>query len=336
MGFLSRRSFLKKAATAAGGAMASLSLGRWVEQAFAATKVSLALDFVILGRHAPFYVALEKGFWAKRGLDVSIARGFGNLDTAKRVGQRQVDFGFTDLPAVALLRAQGVPLTQVAMIYHNWPHVIFAKPEIRSPKDLEGRVFGTPPGSTGTQIMHAFAEVAGLDWSKVKVVNLDIATQNAALISGKVDALSTFRFFLPFFRSMMPNVSAISWTDYGWKMYSNGIAVHEDMLNQKPEIVRNFLEGALLGYKYAIENPNEAVEALVKNRPEIARDAAAAEQPIIKELVTAPEAVEHGLGYMDSGKVQFSFDILYRYGDLPKTVTPKQVYSNRFLPVIKP
>jgi NitT/TauT family transport system substrate-binding protein len=221
-------------------------------------------------------------------------------------------------------------------MYHNWPHTIFGKPEIKNIKDLEGRVFGTPPGTTGMQLLSAFAEIAGINWSKVKVVNLDIATQNAALISGKVDAISTFRFFIPFFRSKISNVSMFPWGDYGWKMYSNGIVVHEDTLTQKSDVVRSFIEGALLGYKHALERPDEAVEALVKHHPEIARDGAKAEQPFLKELVLAPEVFERGLGAFDEAKVRFSFDILYRYLDLPKTITPKEVYSDRWLSPIKP
>lgn len=302
----------------------------------AATNVSLALDFVVLGRHAPFFVALEKGFWAERGLEVSINRGFGGFDTARRVGQKQTDFGFTDIAAAALLRGQGMRVVQVAVMYHHWPHTIFAKPEIKNIKDLEGRVFGTPPGTTGMQLLSAFAEVAGINWSKVKVVNLDIATQNAALISGKVDAISTFRFFVPFFRSKFPNVSMFPWGDFGWKMHSNGIVVHEDILTQKSDVVRSFIEGALLGYKHALERPDEAVDALVKHHPEIARDGAKAEQPFLKELVIAPEVFERGLGAFDDAKVRFSFDILYRYLDLPKTITPKEVYSDRWLSPIKP
>jgi NitT/TauT family transport system substrate-binding protein len=316
-------------------AMAGLGLVR-ANPGLAATNVSLALDFVVLGRHAPFFVALEKGFWAERGLDVSINRGFGGFDTARRVGQKQTDFGFTDIAAAALLRGQGMRVVQVAVMYHNWPHTIFGKPEIKNIKDLEGRVFGTPPGTTGMQLLSAFAEIAGINWSKVKVVNLDIATQNAALISGKVDAISTFRFFIPFFRSKISNVSMFPWGDYGWKMYSNGIVVHEDTLTQKSDVVRSFIEGALLGYKHALERPDEAVEALVKHHPEIARDGAKAEQPFLKELVLAPEVFERGLGAFDEAKVRFSFDILYRYLDLPKTITPKEVYSDRWLSPIKP
>jgi NitT/TauT family transport system substrate-binding protein len=315
--------------------MAALGLFR-ATHGLAATNVSLALDFVILGRHAPFFVALEKGFWAERRLDVTINRGFGGFDTARRVGQKQTDFGFTDIAATALLRGQGMRAVQVAVMYQQWPHTIFAKPEIKNIKELEGRVFGTPPGTTGMQLLSAFAEVAGINWSKVKVVNLDIATQNAALISGKVDAISTFRFFIPFFRSKIPNVSMFSWSDFGWKMLSNGIVVHEDTLTQKSEVVRSFIEGALLGYKHAIEHPDEAVDALVKHHPEIARDGAKAEQPFLKELVIAPEVFERGLGTFDPDKVRFSFDILYRYLDLPKTITPKEVYSDRWLSPIKP
>ncbi|MDP2604656.1 MAG: ABC transporter substrate-binding protein [Deltaproteobacteria bacterium] len=335
MNHMSRRNFLKKAASATCLGAASYAVPGFLRHASAATQVTLALDFVILGRHAPFYLALKKGFWADRGLDVSIARGFGNVDTARRVDNKQADFGFTDLPGVALTRAQGAKLRMIAMIYQNWPHTIFAKPGIRTPKDLEGHVFGTPPGSTGTQLMPAFAEVAGVNWSKVKVVNLDIATQNAALIAGKVDAISTFRFFIPFFRSKMSDVSVLSWVDYGWKMYSNGIVAHEQTLAQKPEVVRSFVEGALLGYKHAMANPDEAVEALVSNRPEIARDAAEAEQPIIKDLVVSPEVNEHGVGYFSPAKIQFTFDMLYRYADLPKKISPKETFTEKYLSPVK-
>ena len=332
----SRQNFLNRSQTLTGATLIALSLLGVISPGMAATKVSIAMDFVILGRHSPFFVALEKGFWAQRGLEVTISRGFGGVDTARRVAQKQVDFGFTDIAATALLRSQGMKLTQVAMIYQNWPHIVFAKPEVKKLKDLEGRFFGALPGSTGSQLMPAFAEVAGIDWSKVKVVNLDTAMQNAALISGKVDAVSGFRFFIPFFRSKMPNASRFPWSDYGWKMYSTGIVVHDETLAQKSEIVRNFVEVALLGYKYAMEHPDEAVAALVKHQPEIARESANPEQPIIKELVMTPEAVEHGLGYFDPAKVRFSFDILYRYMDLPKTISPKDVYTDRVLPVIKP
>ena len=97
------QNFLKRLQTLTGATVIALSLLGVTSPGVAATKVSIAMDFVILGRHAPFFVALEKGFWARRGLEVTISRGFGGLDTARRVAQKQVDFGFTDIAATALL-----------------------------------------------------------------------------------------------------------------------------------------------------------------------------------------------------------------------------------------
>ena len=36
------------------------------------TKVVFSLDFIPLGRHAPWYAALAEGYFAEEGLDVSI------------------------------------------------------------------------------------------------------------------------------------------------------------------------------------------------------------------------------------------------------------------------
>ena len=51
----------------------------------AADQVNLALDWVVDGVHANYFVALDKGFYKDAGLDVTVSRGFGSGDTVKRV-----------------------------------------------------------------------------------------------------------------------------------------------------------------------------------------------------------------------------------------------------------
>jgi ABC-type nitrate/sulfonate/bicarbonate transport system substrate-binding protein len=41
------------------------------------TPVTIRLDFIVGGNHAPWFVAWEKGFYAKRGLNVTIQPGTG-------------------------------------------------------------------------------------------------------------------------------------------------------------------------------------------------------------------------------------------------------------------
>src|SRR5262245_65586241 len=47
------------------------------------TPITIRLDFIVGGNHAPWFVASEKGFYAKRGLNVTIQPGTGSADTIR-------------------------------------------------------------------------------------------------------------------------------------------------------------------------------------------------------------------------------------------------------------
>ena len=73
---MSRRGLLARGA----GLGAVLVAGSRTRPAIAAAeKINFQLDWIAYGRHAPYYTALDKGFYSKRGLDVSIAQGRGTL-----------------------------------------------------------------------------------------------------------------------------------------------------------------------------------------------------------------------------------------------------------------
>ena len=109
---------------------------------FAQEKVSLAVDWILNGTHAGYFIAQEKGFYKEKGLDVSISRGFGSGDTIKRVATGSVDFGIADTGAVIAARSNDdIPVRIVAMVYDKATlGLIYLKQSgITKPKDLEGR-----------------------------------------------------------------------------------------------------------------------------------------------------------------------------------------------------
>ena len=58
------------------------------------TPVTIRLDFIVGGNHAPWFVAWEKGFYAKRGLNVTIQPGTGSADTIRTIAAGGADVGF--------------------------------------------------------------------------------------------------------------------------------------------------------------------------------------------------------------------------------------------------
>src|SRR5207245_1496510 len=80
-------------------------------------------DFGFNGRHAYYYVALEKGYYKAEGLNVNILRGQGSIDAVKKVASGAADIGFADAGALVLARGNAaIPAKLLAIIYASPPH----------------------------------------------------------------------------------------------------------------------------------------------------------------------------------------------------------------------
>src|SRR5262245_42937781 len=98
---------------AAGHLLAAVVMGIFVGAASAQTprpleKITFLLDFTPYGKHAPFYAALEKGFWKDAGFDVTIVKGEGSATTVSSYAAGTVDFAVADTPTLILARSKGV------------------------------------------------------------------------------------------------------------------------------------------------------------------------------------------------------------------------------------
>ena len=65
----------------------------------AATPIKLTLPWLPLGTYSFTFVAKKLGYWEKRGLDVTIDRGFGSTKVCVPVDQGQYDFGLVEWPS---------------------------------------------------------------------------------------------------------------------------------------------------------------------------------------------------------------------------------------------
>src|SRR5436305_5012430 len=89
-------------------------------------KVILSLDFIPLGRHAPWYAALAEGYFKDEGLDVSIIPSQGTAQTIQAVESGTANIAFVDVPSVVLARANGSKLKIIAVNYQKAPYAIFS------------------------------------------------------------------------------------------------------------------------------------------------------------------------------------------------------------------
>ena len=117
--------------------------------ALAATKVQFALDWKFEGPSAPYFLAIDKGHFAKAGLEVEISPGKGSLDAIPKVATGAFPLGFADINSLIKFLDQnpGAPVTAIMMVYDKPPFAVVGRKSlgISEPKDLEGVYLGRTP-----------------------------------------------------------------------------------------------------------------------------------------------------------------------------------------------
>ena len=87
--------------------------------------VKFVLDFISLGRHAPWYVALGKGYFKDEGLNVTIMPSKGTADAIRTVATGGAELGFIDIPSLVASGSAGSAVKIVAANYQKPPYCIF-------------------------------------------------------------------------------------------------------------------------------------------------------------------------------------------------------------------
>ena len=128
-----RQTFIAAALVAAGGASAQ-------------TEMPFALDWKFEGPAAPYFHAIDAGYFEEAGVSVAISAGQGSLDAIPKVATGAFPVGFADINSLIKFLDQNpdAPVTAVMMVYDKPPFAVVGRKSqgIEAPKDLEGKRAG--------------------------------------------------------------------------------------------------------------------------------------------------------------------------------------------------
>lgn len=306
----------------------------WSQSAVAADNVTFVTDFGFNGRHAYYYVALDKGYYKSAGLDVKIVRGQGSTDAVKQVASGTAQFGFADTSAVIFAKANdGIPVKLVSVIYAKPPHAIYVLKEsgITKPKDLEGRKLADTAFSAMPKMFGAYAKAAGIDASKVTWVVAGSDALPGMLSLGRVDGIGQYTVGEPLLKKAAApkDIVQLAYSDVGLDYYGSGIVTMESTLQSDPDMVKRFVAATLHGLKDAMANPKEAGEIMHKYHREVDEGVARDETVKVGQLATVSGAP---LGSIDSSRLQRTIDVVAGAYSLKNAVEPGDIYAAGFVP----
>lgn len=307
----------------------------------AQTAMPFALDWKFEGPAAPYFVAVDKGFFEAEGLSVEVSEGAGSLDAIPKVATGAFPVGFADINSLMKFLDQnpGAPVIAAMMVYDKPPFAVVGRKSqgIETPADLAGSILGAPPPDGAWAQFPIFAAENDLDMADITVEPVGFPVREPMLAEGKVDSVTGFSFSasLNLIRLGVPedDLTILLMADHGVALYGNAVIVNTDFAEANPEAVTGFLRAIAMGWKDAIAAPDAAIESLIKRNP--AADAALEKRRFemaVEANVLTDWVKENGMGNIDSDRMALAIEQTKSVYDFQNAPDAALYFTDAYLP----
>ncbi len=302
-------------------------------------KVTVQLDWVLRGEHSIFFIGVDQGYFADQGIDViAIRPGTGSSNTMRIVGANGAEFGFGDLPTLAVAQSKDVPVVALAAVGQRSPIgmiTIGSKHSLRAPKDLQGLTIGISPAGSTYIFYQALTAANNVD--RKTITEKTVAPPfEQYLLQGKVDSIPGYInaevIELEAQAGGPGSLHILLGADYGYTAFGSGLLTSQSLISKNPDLVRRFTAAYMKAFQFMLKSPEQSADILVKTNAELAgkRDVLIKQIQAGIPLATNAATKANGLGYMDKSQWEKTLGILVEQKVIDKAPSVDSLFNNSF------
>ena len=304
--------------------------------ALAADKLTMQMNWTADSAHLGFAVAQAEGFYEKHNLEVELIEGRGSAVAAQLVATGQVPLGYADTGAVLKVASQGAPIKIISTIWKSGQFGIQYLNEsgISEPSDLIGKKIAVSPGSAMMPLVPVFLKANGIALSDVEIVNATEAAFLGLLTSGDVDAVSQTP------ENIVVPLAAKGIDAGNMYFYNNGVPIaslslvaNEQMLEEKGDVYRRFIQATAEGWQQAMADPGAAIDYLLDIFPDTENTKETLMQAAVFSFTSVcPGGSGDSIGATSADTWDAMFEVMTSAMGLPEENPVTTYYSNDYLP----
>jgi NitT/TauT family transport system substrate-binding protein len=293
--------------------------------------IRLPMGYIPNIQYAPFYVAMENGYFEDAGFDVTFDYSF-ETDGIALVGAGELPFAVVSGEQVLLARAQEIPIVYVTAWFQDFPVAIITSEEsgITSPAQLAGQQIALP-GLFGANFIGLSAllqnqniNVGDVTLNAIGFNQVEVfAAGNEQIIIGYVNNEPIQLANLGY------SVNVIAIKDY-IELAANGIIANEDYISENPEKVERFVSAFLKGLQDVIDDPDATFQISTKYVEGLALENIEIQMEILETTIKYWEAER--LGEISPQAWENMFQVLIEMNLVSTELDVKDAYTNQFIP----
>ena len=293
--------------------------------------IKLPMGYIPNIQYAPFYVAIDKGYFAEEGIEIEFDYSF-ETDGVALTGAGELPFAVASGEQILLARSQGLPVVYAFAWYQQFPISIISAPElnINEPADLRGKKIGLP-GLFGANYigLEALLFEGGVDPSEVSMDAIGF-NQVEAYASGNSDIVVGYAANEPIvLASQGFDLKEMRVADYV-DLIANGIVTNEDTIANDPELVRGMAKALARGIEATINNPEEAYNISLKFVENLKDQDKAVQMQVLNTSIEFWKADR--IGYSNPQAWENMNNVLVKMALIPEPIDLSKAFTNEFIP----
>jgi len=296
-------------------------------------EVSLALDWYPNSNHSGIYSAIDEGFFENESIDLEVYTPSDPTAIISSVASGRDEFGLSYHPDILQAQSAGLEIVSVLSISQHPLNSIMTltKSNIKSPKDLDGKVIGYPGIPSNKAMLETVLANQGVDINDVETVDVGFELVKA-LVSGSVDAIIgaywTHESIVMQLQGF--DVDIMKLEEWGVPDYYELILItNQSFLESNSKEVEKVVNSFKKGYEYAIENPEKSIDSLIEIAGEeiVVEDV---ERKGIQLLIPVWQSEDKPFGYQEKSKWVETYTWMYDNDFLEKELDIDDLFITDF------
>jgi NitT/TauT family transport system substrate-binding protein len=295
-------------------------------------KVTFLTNYTFHGRHSPFFVGVEKGFYADEGLDVTIQPATGSGFVVTALEGKQADYGMVDAGTLIQAVAKGANVKAFSVFMDVTTSGLASVEPYKTLEALKGANIAASLTDSARVILPIIFNEHGVDPNSVEWVAADPGGYVSLLLSGQIDLYAaSLDGDIPMLRRIAgrqgKDVHFLPYSDWGYDVFGYVLAAHADRFAERPDEIRAFARATAKAVEYAMENPEETAKIMVKHNPTLNPEATLDQWKQSILAIRTDYVKQHGYGVATEDRVKRSIDLVKNAMKINSDVSPQDLFG---------